>query len=260
MRILYVGDVVGRPGRRAVGDLVPGLRDELGLDLVVVNCENAAAGKGITPDLASELLKSADLLTSGNHVWQYRAIEPYLERETKIVRPANYPNAPGRGSSVVSTRSGVPLGVIQVEGRVFMRNLECPFLAIEREREKLGPAVRCVLVDVHAEATSEKQAIAWYFDGKVSAVIGTHTHVQTADERLLPGGTAYLTDAGMTGPYDSVIGMEAKASIDRLLTQRRSAHEVANGNVWLCGVVIEIDEASGHATHVERLKRVVDEG
>ena len=256
MRFLYIGDVVGRPGRQAVTTFVPALRGELVLDAVIVNCENAAAGKGITPDLATDLLKHADVLVSGNHVWQYRAIEAYLDGEPRLVRPANYPNAPGRGSYVLTLRSGAKLGVIQVEGRVFMRNLDDPFTAIERELKAMA-GVRCIFVDAHCEATSEKQALAWYFDGQVSAVIGSHTHVQTADERVLPGGTAFLTDAGMTGPYDSVIGMEVRASIERFLTQRRTPHEVATGNTWLCGAVVEVDDETGKARSIKRVKRVL---
>ncbi len=258
MRFLYIGDVVGKPGRQAVTTLVPVLREELALDAVIVNCENAAAGKGITPDLATDLLKHADVLVSGNHVWQYRAIEAYLDGERRLVRPANYPNAPGRGSYVLALRSGARLGVIQVEGRVFMRNLDDPFAAVERElKAMVASGVRCVFVDAHCEATSEKQALAWYFDGQVSAVIGSHTHVQTADERVLPGGTAFLTDAGMTGPYDSVIGMEVRTSIERFLTQRRTPHEVATGNTWLCGAVVDVDEETGKARSIERVKRVL---
>lgn len=254
MRVLYIGDVVGRPGRNAVLKLVPSLKAELNIDIVLVNCENAAAGKGVTAEIADELLGIADVLVSGNHIWQYRSIEAYLDRQPRLIRPANYPNAPGRGSYVLHMKSGLTLGVLQVEGRVFMRNLECPFKAIDRELAALS-GVKCVFIDVHGEATSEKQAIAWHFDGRVSAVVGSHTHVQTADERILPRGCAFLTDVGMTGPYDSVIGMEVQASVERFLTQRRTAHEVATGNVWLCGVAIDIDESTGQARSIERVKR-----
>lgn len=257
MRFLYVGDVVGRPGRQAITSLVPGLREELRLDAVIINAENVAAGRGITPDIANDLLGYAEVLVSGNHVWHYRAIEAYLDAQPRLVRPANYPSAPGRGSYVHTLPGGVKLGVIQVEGRVFMRSLECPFAAIERELAKMRD-VKCVFVDVHGEATSEKQALGWYFDGQVSAVIGSHTHVQTADERVLPNGTAFLTDAGMTGPYDSVIGMEVRTSIERFLTHRRTPHEVASGNPWLCGAVVDVDEATGKARSIERVKRVVE--
>jgi metallophosphoesterase (TIGR00282 family) len=256
MRLLYIGDVVGKPGRAAVATLVPRLREELGLDAVVINGENASAGKGLTPEVADELLRCADVVVGGNHIWYYRTLEAYLEREPRLVRPANYPAAPGRGSCVRKLPSGLELGVIQIEGRVFMKNLDDPFAAIERELATM-PGVRCVFVDAHCEATSEKQALAWHFDGRVSAVIGSHTHVQTADERVLPGGTAFLTDAGMTGPYDSVIGMEVRASIERFLTQRHTPHEVATGNVWLCGAVVDVDEATGKARGIERVKRVL---
>lgn len=256
MRFLFIGDVVGRPGKDAVLSYVPKLRDELRLDCVIVNCENVVHGRGVTPEVADELLRVADVLTGGNHIWHFKQINSYLERERRLIRPANYPNAPGRGSYVFRAKSGACLGVIQVEGRVFMRDLDCPFRAIERELDALGE-LKCVFVDLHCEATSEKQAIAWHFDGQVSALIGSHTHVPTADERILPGGTAYLTDAGMTGPYDSVIGMEPSSSIERFLTQRHTPHEVATGNVWLCGAVVEVDAQTGRAKSIERIKRVV---
>ncbi|MFC1610951.1 YmdB family metallophosphoesterase, partial [Myxococcota bacterium] len=231
MRILYIGDIVGRPGRAATFGLLPRLTEERALDAVVVNCENAAGGKGVTRDIADSLLRGGvDVLTSGNHVWQYRDIHEYLNIQPRLIRPANYPKAPGRGSYRVELDDGRTLGVVQVEGRVFMRNLQCPFAAAEHEIEQMGH-VTAMLVDVHAEATSEKQALGWHLAGRVSAVLGTHTHVQTADERILPGGTAFITDVGMTGPHDSVIGMETGAAIERLLTQRARGHQVAKGNV-----------------------------
>jgi 2',3'-cyclic-nucleotide 2'-phosphodiesterase len=253
MRFLYVGDVVGKPGRAAVFGLVPGLRRERNLDAVVVNCENAAGGKGITPELADELLTNvADVLTSGNHVWHYREIKSYLEHEPRLIRPANYPRAPGKGSYVLTLKDGRRFGVLQVEGRVFMRNLDCPFLTLDKERQHLGK-VEATLVDVHAEATSEKQALGWHFAGQFSAIIGSHTHVQTADERILPGGTAFLTDVGMTGPHESVIGMQKEAAIDRFLTQRAQGHDLATGDVRLSGVIIDTDDATGKAKSIERL-------
>jgi metallophosphoesterase (TIGR00282 family) len=258
MRILFVGDIVGRPGRRAAVGLLGRLRREHAADAVVVNCENAARGRGVTPEIADSLLHAgADVLTSGNHVWHYREISDYLENEPRLVRPANYPRAPGWGSHVLETAAG-RLGVIQVEGRVFMRNLECPFAAVRRELDRIGPT-NAVLVDVHAEATSEKQALGWHFDGRVSAVVGTHTHVQTADERVLPGGTAYITDAGMTGPHASVIGMDIDAAVERFLTQRTAGHHVAKDDVRLCGVLIEVDGNTARATSIARLN-VVWEG
>ncbi len=253
MRILFVGDVVGRPGRDAVLGLVPRLRDERRLDAIVVNCENVASGRGVTPDIADRLLRSGvDVLTGGNHIWRFKEIESYLEEEPRLVRPANYPNAPGHGSYTLALTGGRTLGVIQIEGRVFMRSLGCPFVAITQELSRLGP-VTATLVDLHCEASSEKQALAWHFDGRLSAAIGTHTHVPTADERILPRGTAFLTDAGMTGPYASVIGMDVESSVRRFLTQRQTHHKVAEGDVRLCGAIIDIDDANGHATAIERI-------
>jgi metallophosphoesterase (TIGR00282 family) len=253
MRILYVGDVVGRPGRAATFAMLPGLREEMQIDVAVVNCENAAGGKGVTPEIADTFLANgADVLTSGNHVWQYRDIFQYLEVQPRLIRPANYPRAPGRGSYKLELEDGRSVAVIQVEGRVFMRSLECPFAAAERELERIGK-VTASFIDVHCEATSEKQALGWHFAGRVSAVFGTHTHVPTADERILPGGTAFMTEVGMTGPYDSVIGMKTEAAIDRLLTQRTRGHQVATDNVILCGVVFEVDDATGRAISVERV-------
>jgi len=255
MRVLFVGDVVGKPGREAVFALIPSLRSELRLDVVVVNAENAAAGRGLTPEIGGQILRcGVDLMTGGNHIWHYREIEDYLDREGRIIRPANYLNAPGRGSHVVRLADGRTLGVVQIEGRVFMKPLECPFAAIERELAKMGKTTG-VLADLHCEATSEKQALAWYFDGRLSAALGTHTHVQTADERILPEGTAFLTDAGMTGPMDSVIGMDIGLSIQRMRTQRGTQHVVAKNNVKLCGAVVEIDDATGKAISIERIQR-----
>ncbi|OGQ79693.1 MAG: metallophosphoesterase [Deltaproteobacteria bacterium RIFOXYA12_FULL_58_15] len=254
MKILYVGDVVGRPGRAAIFGLLPRLNRDRGIDAAIVNCENAAGGKGVTPEIADTFLSNGALvLTSGNHVWQYPEIQSYMATEPRLIRPANYPEAPGRGSVRVELEDGRTLGVVQVEGRVFMRSLECPFAAAEREINNLGKTT-AILVDIHAEATSEKQAFGWHFDGRVSAVVGTHTHVQTADERILPNGTAFITDVGMTGPHDSVIGMRKEAAIERLLTQRFKGHHVATDNVLLCAVYIETDDLTGKSTKIERLR------
>ncbi len=254
MRFLFVGDVVGRPGRDAVHGLIGYLRQSLRLDAVIVNCENAAAGRGCTPELADAFLYAGvDVLTGGNHIWHHREIGPYMEAQPRLIRPSNYPQAPGRGSYRLKLNDGRTLGVIQVEGRVFMRNLDCPVAAVRRELDRIGP-VTATFLDIHAEATSEKQAIAWHYDGRLSAVIGTHTHVQTADERILPGGTAYLTDAGMTGPFDSVIGMAVDEAVNRLITQRMGGHQVATENIWLCGAVVEVDDKTGHAISIERVK------
>ena len=232
MRVLFIGDIYGKPGRRAVREHAPSLRKRHQRDAVVANCENAASGKGVTPEIARSLLGcGVDVLTGGNHIWQYRDIIPFLEESPQLIRPANYPEAPGVGITSVTLPGGELLVVMQVEGRVF----------------------------IHAEATSEKQALGWHLDGRVSAVLGTHTHVPTADERILPGGTAFQTDTGMTGPYDSVIGMKAEAALSGFLTQRRSRHQVATGNTWLCGAVIEIDPRTGKSISIERIKEVMDD-
>ncbi len=245
---------MGRPGREAISGLIGELRRRLRLDAVIVNCENAAQGRGITPDLAEKMLADGvDVLTGGNHIWHFKSINAYMEEQPRLIRPANYPNAPGRGSYRLKLSHGRTLGVVQVEGRVFMRNLDCPFECIQAELDKLGPCT-ATFIDVHAEATSEKQAIAWHFAGRVSAVIGTHTHVQTADERIIGNGTAFLTDAGMTGPYDSVIGMAVDPAVQRFLTQRISGHEVATDDVRLCGAVVETDDKSGRAVSIERVQ------
>jgi 2',3'-cyclic-nucleotide 2'-phosphodiesterase len=257
MRVLFIGDVFGRPGREAITTLLPALRAELGIKVVVANCENAAGGKGLTPTIADALFAAGvDVMTGGNHIWHQKNIEPYLADQPRLVRPANYPNAPGFGSCLFDCGGGVQLGVIQIEGRVFMRNLDCPFRAAEAELDRMRRP-RCALLDMHCEATSEKQALAWHFDGRLSAAIGTHTHVQTADERILPGGTALLTDAGMTGPYASVIGAQPQIAIEGFLTHRYRHLEVATGDVRLCGAWIDIDPATGRATAIERVQRAL---
>jgi metallophosphoesterase (TIGR00282 family) len=254
MRFLFVGDVVGRPGLEAISGLIKLLRKRERLDAVVVNCENAAQGRGITPALADQMLRDGvDVLTGGNHIFHFKAINAYMEAQPRLVRPANYPNASGRGSYRLKLSKGRTLGVIQVEGRVFMRKLNCPFAAVQAELDRLGPCT-ALFLDIHAEASSEKQALAYHFAGKLAAVIGTHTHVPTADERILPGGTAYLTDAGMTGPYDSVIGMVAQEAVQRFLTQSSDGHEVATDDVRLCGAVVETDDKTGRAVSIERLQ------
>jgi metallophosphoesterase (TIGR00282 family) len=258
VKVLFLGDVFGKPGRQAVTQSVPRIIHRESIDLVVVNGENAAAGAGITPDAAEELLGAeVNLLTSGNHIWAKREIVPYLERpDARLLRPANYPpGSPGRGSTVISTPDGRKLGVINLEGRVFMKNLDDPFRVAEAELAAVRAAgATAVLVDMHCEATSEKTALAWYLDGRVSAVLGTHTHVQTADERILPGGTAFLTDAGMCGPMDSVIGMRKELVLDRFLTQRPVGFDPARKDVWLQGAIVEIDDASGKALGITRVQ------
>jgi len=258
VKVLFLGDVFGKPGRQAVVRSVPRYIAREAIDLVVVNAENAAAGAGVTPELADELLAAeVDLLTSGNHIWAKREIVPYLERpDAKLLRPANYPpGTPGRGSAVLSTPDGRKLGVLNLEGRVFMKNLDDPFRVAEVELAALRAAgARTVLVDVHCEATSEKAALAWFLDGRVSAVVGTHTHVQTADERILPGGTAFITDVGMCGPNDSIIGMKKELVLERFLSQRPTPFEPARRDVWLQGVIVDIDEETGKARSIVRIQ------
>jgi len=258
VKILFLGDVFGKPGRQAVVQSVPRLIHREAIDLVVVNGENAAAGAGITPDAAEELLEAeVNLLTSGNHIWARREIVPYLDKPgVKLLRPANYPpGSPGRGSAVIATPDGRKLGVINLEGRVFMKNLDDPFRAAEVELAAVRAAgATAVLVDMHCEATSEKAAMAWHLDGKVSAVLGTHTHVQTADERILPGGTAFLTDVGMCGPMDSVIGMRKDLVLDRFLTQRPVGFDPARRDVWLQGAIVDVDDANGRARSIVRVQ------
>jgi metallophosphoesterase (TIGR00282 family) len=243
MNIFFIGDIVGAPGRRAVEELLPRVVDHYFIDLVVANGENASGGIGITPQVADQLLSQGiDLLTSGNHIWKHKEILPYLEETDRLLRPANYPpETPGRGFAIVETAAGERAAVLNLEGRVFMNPLECPFRTAEQVLASLPKEVKVILVDMHAEATSEKQAMGWFLDGRVSAVVGTHTHVQTADERVLPGGTGYISDAGMTGPVDSVIGMKKEIILERFLTQRPQPFKVAAQNIQLQGVVLKID-------------------
>jgi len=255
IKILFIGDIIGQPGRQAVSRELHRLVDRHCIDLVIANGENSAGGFGITQETARELYEhGVHLLTSGNHVWDKKESYGYLDKEERLVRPANYPEgAPGRGTAVVRTSAGIPVAVLNLEGRVFMNNLDCPFRTADREIERLKEMTPIVLVDFHAEATSEKAALGWYLDGRASAVIGTHTHVQTADERLLPNGTAYITDAGMTGSAESVIGMKKDEPIRRFLTQLPTKFEVAKKDLRLNGVVIEVDEATGKAVGIERI-------
>jgi metallophosphoesterase (TIGR00282 family) len=254
MNILFIGDIVGAPGRRVLSELLPRAVDRYSIDLVVANGENASGGIGITPQVADQFLsQGVDVLTSGNHIWKHKEILPYLEETDRLLRPANYPSEnPGQGLVMVETAAGEPVAIINLEGRVFMNALECPFRTADRLLETLPPEVKVILVDIHAEATSEKQAMGWYLDGRVSAVVGTHTHVQTADERILPGGAGYITDAGMTGPVDSVIGMNREIIQARFLTQRPHPFKVATQNLQLQGVVLKIG-ADGRCREIIRV-------
>jgi hypothetical protein len=255
VRLLFVGDIVGRPGRRALNRLLRGIVDERSVDIVVANCENAAGGVGVTPRIADELLaEGIDVLTGGNHTWNRREVYPYLDSSERIVRPANYPpGAPGRGATVVETRDGVPVGVVNLEGRVFMRQIDCPFRIGRELVDGLLETTPIVIVDFHAEATSEKLALGWYLAGRASAVIGTHTHIQTADERILEGHTAYITDAGMTGPWRSVIGVRTELSVARFVTGLPQRFETADGPAVLSGLLIDIDATTGAARAVDRV-------
>ncbi len=255
MNVLLIGDIIGRPGRTALRRGLDRLRKKVDLEFVIANGENAAAGLGLTAELAREIIDSGvDVITSGNHIWHKKEITGFLEDEPRLLRPANYPEgAPGRGSGVFISMNGFKLGVLNLEGRTFMNNLECPFLKADRLVADLKKKAPVLLVDFHAETTSEKMAMGFYLAGRVSVIAGTHTHVQTADERVLSGGTAYITDLGMTGSFDSVIGFRPEQAIERFLTQRPVRLEVAKGNLMLNGLIVDIDPESGKANHVERI-------
>jgi metallophosphoesterase (TIGR00282 family) len=261
MIILFIGDIVGRPGRNLVQKGLRALVDHYDVDLTIANVENAAAGFGLTRDIGETLLDwGIDVMTSGNHIWDKKEVLEYIPGEPRLLRPANYPaGVPGRGSCVAQTRDGRAVGVINVMGRVFMAPLDDPFAVALREIEAVRHRARIIVVDMHAEATSEKIAMGWHLDGRVTAVIGTHTHVQTADERVLPGGTAYLTDAGMTGPHDSIIGMEKEPSLARFLNGMPAKFEPASGNPRLNGAVIEADDKTGRATKITRISYSAEE-
>jgi metallophosphoesterase (TIGR00282 family) len=255
MKALIIGDVVGKPGRRALEACLGELRQKYEAEFVVANVENAAAGAGIVPWVGNEILQSGvDVMTSGNHIFDKKEVFPYIEKEPRLLRPLNYPEgSPGRGIWVGAINSGTAVAVINVQGRVFMPPTDCPFRAADRAIIELGGKVPVIIVDVHAEATSEKLAMGRYLDGKVSVVIGTHTHVQTADDQILPGGTAYITDLGMTGPHDGVIGVESDLVLTRLIRGLPARFETATGDVRLHGVAIEIDESTGKAVSIERI-------
>ena len=256
MNILFIGDVVGKPGRRAVATLVPRLRQEREIDFVIANGENSAHGAGLTASTVDALLSSGvEVITSGDHVWDQKEVIEVIERESRLLRPLNYPPAaPGRGSIVVPREGRPSVGVINLIGRVFMAHTDCPFRAAEAEVARMRQQTNIIIVDLHAEATSEKIALGRFLDGRVSAVIGTHTHVATADEQVLPKGTAYISDAGMCGPHDSVLGRDSQAVVRRFLTQMPQRLEVAEGGVALCGVIVGVDESSGRARSIERIR------
>lgn len=260
MRILFIGDIVGRPGRRAVKELLPRLRQEWSPDLVIANGENMAGGSGITQKTAAEVLAAGvDVLTSGDHTFDQKEVMPLLDRESRLLRPLNYPpGVPGRGVLVVPVPDQADTAVINVQGRVFMGELENPFNALEKAVQEVRAQARVIFVDVHAEATSEKIALARMVDGQVSAVVGTHTHVQTADEQILPGGAAYLTDAGFTGPHESVLGRQIEPVLHRFRTNLPQRFEVATGRVLLQGALIDVDGATGRATAIRRVSEPLE--
>jgi metallophosphoesterase (TIGR00282 family) len=255
MNVLMVGDIFGEPGRSALARLLPRLREEHAIDFCVVNCENAAGGFGITPPMARQMLEQgADVLTSGNHIWDKKEIVEFITKENLLLRPANFPaGTPGVGH--VTVKAGPHrVAVLNLMGRVFMNPIDCPFRKADEILPELRRETRIILVDMHCEATSESQAMGWYLDGRVSAVVGTHRHVQTADERVLPGGTAYITDLGMTGPTDGVIGVDRETILQRFLTQMPTRFEPAKGPVALQGAVIAIDPETGRAQDIRRLR------
>jgi hypothetical protein len=256
---LFLGDIIGRPGRKSLKKFLPLLIEEYSPSFIVANGENAAGGIGITPQICQELLEHVDVLTSGNHIWDKREAVSYLEKEQRLLRPANYPpNNPGKGVYIFEINGGLKIGVLNLQGRVFMEPIDCPFRIADLELEKIKDQGALAIVDFHAEATSEKQAMGWYLDGKVSAVIGTHTHVPTADERILPQGTAFMTDVGMVGGYDSVIGIKTDQAIERFLTSRPQRFEPGKRGMIFSAVFVEIHAQSGKALSVKR-EMIVEE-
>ena len=258
MKLLFIGDIVGEPGRRAVRQLVPQLRQRHELDVVIANGENSAGGSGITPNTAEEIFSAGvDIMTSGDHLWDQKEVIALLENEKRFLRPLNYPpGTPGQGSVIVQLSGKPPLAVLNLQGRTFMPVLENPFLFARAEVERLRQTTNIIFVDLHAEATSEKISLARMLDGLVSAVVGTHTHVQTADEQIFPGGTAYLTDAGFTGPHESVLGRAIEPVITRFLTSQPQRFEVAKERVLLQGALVEVEEATGKALRIQRISEI----
>ncbi len=256
MRILFIGDIVGSPGREIVLGRLADLVAQHQPDLVIANGENSAAGFGITPRIAEELLAAGiEVITGGNHSWDRKEIFEFIPNEPRLLRPANFPpGGPGRGLYTGTARNGVPFAVLNLQGRTFMPPLDCPFQTADRELARIPAGTKVIFVDFHAEATSEKQAMGWYLDGRVSAVVGTHTHVASADERVMPNGTAHITDVGMTGPHESVIGMDRNAMVKRFLDSLPARFEVAAGDVRLNGVLVDIDESTGHARSISRVR------
>jgi metallophosphoesterase (TIGR00282 family) len=257
MKVLLIGDIIGKPGRQMLEMFLPSLIEEHNLDLVIANAENAAHGFGVTPDTADHLYRTGvDILTSGNHIWDKKEVFEYISKESRLLRPANYPpNVPGKGYAITLTRSGRKAGVINLQGRIFMGPSDDPFAAGMQLVDKIRRETPIIFVDMHGEASSEKQAMGWYLDGKVTAVYGTHTHVPTSDLRILSSGTAYVTDIGMTGPYDSVIGIDKDQIIQKFLDQMPTRFEVAKENPILEAILVQLDPETGHALKIERITR-----
>jgi len=260
MNIIFVGDIVGSPGREIVAGRLADIVQSRQIDLVIANGENSAAGFGITPRIAEELFAGGiEVLTGGNHIWDKKEILEYISKQPRLVRPANFPEGnPGSGLYLGTARNGVPYAVLDLQGRVFMASNDCPFRAADRELARIPADVHVIFVDIHAEATSEKIAMGWYLDGRVSAVIGTHTHVATADEHVLPGGTAFQTDVGMTGPHSGIIGMDQTAILRKFLDGQPARFEVASGDVQMNTVLLDVDETTGRARSIERLRFRID--
>jgi metallophosphoesterase (TIGR00282 family) len=260
--LLFVGDIVGSSGRRALAHWLPRLKEEFRLDMVVANGENSAHGFGLTPSTAKDIYEAGvDVITGGNHIFDKKEVEEaFSQFPGQIIRPANYPpGTPGRGSTVFRTKKGYSVGLINVMGRVFMDALDCPFHAFDRERQSIPGDVKIILLDMHAEATSEKAAMGYYADGRISAFVGSHTHVPTADEQVLPKGTGFISDAGMTGPANSIIGMQKEQIIQRFLEKRPVRMQVAEGDCWLNAVVFRIQPETGQCKSVERVRRFYEE-
>jgi 2',3'-cyclic-nucleotide 2'-phosphodiesterase len=260
LKILFIGDIVGSPGRKIVHERLADILAQRSIDLCIANGENAASGFGITPRLAEELFACGiDVMTSGNHIWDRKEVFDYFPHEPRLLRPANFPNgSPGKGLLVGTTKSGTGYAVLNLQGRTFMVPIDDPFRTALQQLASIPPDVKVIVVDMHAEATSEKQAMGWHLDGKVSAVVGTHTHVATADSRVLPGGTAFITDVGMTGPHDSVIGMETQGILQRFLEAMPTRFSVASENVQMNAVLIGVEETTGRAHSIERLNFRLD--
>jgi 2',3'-cyclic-nucleotide 2'-phosphodiesterase len=260
LRILFIGDIVGSPGRKIVHERLVDILEQKSIDLCIANGENAASGFGITPRLADELFASGiEVVTGGNHIWDRKEILEYFPHQPRLLRPANFPNgSPGKGLFVAQAKNGTGYAVLNLEGRTFMTPIDDPFRVATQQLATIPGKIKVIIVDMHAEATSEKQAMGWYLDGKVSAVVGTHTHVATADNRVLPKGTAYITDVGMTGPHNGVIGMDTKGVLQRFLDSLPTRFSVAEGDVQMNTVLIEVDEASGLGQSIERLNFRLD--